>query len=429
MKSMSHLKITIFIAGILTLLTACQKNEFMPEPVGEEIPAPNYPALLDGLPDETSLFKTMWQKAGMDAVLATEQAQARLTFLVPSNAAMEAAGYSTGKIQQLTEDSLQHILRYHVLNGAISSEQLRHVGGNLTFFTLLKHAKFLDGEPREGSLVRTVPYCYRQQLTVEDGNLIANGSKFKIDKEVTVSQGNVLIIEKVLEAPRQQMYDFLVKDGRFSLYLKALEISNIDYATEMAMNWYASFALPVRFMIDWNYYFEGTFHYSADKPRHVIHCTLFAPTDEAFHEIAIYTEADLRALNGRIETPLYYEQNQRTPVDSLLRYQYIGTASSEATFNEDYSALTLGVQLNRSSDNTSLFSDMLDNKKITGLSDGFNYIGHRFDRSGKHIKVSHLHSKEKQVTITEENINTIQGPIHVVDRILVPDEFSMWHKK
>ncbi|ULT26710.1 hypothetical protein KUH03_07710 [Sphingobacterium sp. E70] len=79
----------------------------------------------------------------------------------------------------------------------------------------MKHPKFLDGEPRDGTLVRTVPYFYRQQLSVEQGNLIIDGKKLKIGSELAVAQGHVFVIEQMLKAPSQQMYDFLVKDGRF----------------------------------------------------------------------------------------------------------------------------------------------------------------------------------------------------------------------
>jgi len=417
--------ITLAIFGVILLFSGCKKTEFMPDAVGEEIPAPTYPSLMEGLPENTSLFKAMWQKAEMDKVLATEQAQVKLTFLVSDNSAMETAGYTAAKIQQLTKDSLQTVLRYHALNGAISSDQLAMLGRDLTFFTLLKHPKFLDGEPRDGSLVRTVPYYHRQQLSMDGGNFIINGKKLKIGQELAVAQGHVFIIGQVLKAPQQQMYDFLVKDGRFSLYLKSMELSNTEYANDFMMNMYASFGLPIRFMLDWNYYFEGTFHYSAEWPRHVIHCTLFAPTDAAFNRMGIYTEADLRALNGRIETPWYYETNQLTPVDSLLKYQYIGNARLETGYNEDYSMIAVGVQMDRFLNNTTIFSQMLDNNKLAE----FKNIYHRFYRSGNKIQVGHLKSKEQPVDIIEENINTIQGPVHVVDRIIVPDDFSMWHKK
>lgn len=425
MKSSLNQHITGILCGVLLLLSACQKTEFMPDPVGEEIPAPDYPSLTAALPAETSLFKAMWQKAEMDKVLATEQAQVKLTFLVPANSAMETAGYTAAKIQQLTKDSLQNLLRYHVLNGAISSGQLALIGRDLTFFTLLKHPKFLDGEPWDGSLVRTVPYFYRQQLSMDGGNFIIDGKKLKIGQELAVAQGHVFILEQVLKAPQQQMYDFLVKDGRFSLYLKSMELSNIEYTNDFMMNMYAGYGLPVRFMLDWNYYFEGTFHYSTERPRHVIHCTLFAPTDAAFNRMGIYTEADLRALNGRIETPWYYETNQLTPVDSLLKYQYIGSARMETGYNEDYTIANVDIQIDRRINNSTIFSQMLDNNKLAE----FKNIYHRFYRSGNRIQVGHLKSKEQPADIIEENINTIQGPIHVVDRITVPDDFSMWHKK
>ncbi|WP_286859222.1 MULTISPECIES: fasciclin domain-containing protein [Sphingobacterium] len=424
MKSSLNQYITLAIFAVVLLFSGCKKTEFMPDAVGEEILVPTYPSLLEGLPENTSLFKAMWQKADMDKVLATEQAQAKLTFLVSNNSAMETAGYTAVKIQQLTKDSLQTVLRYHVLNGAISSDQLAMIGRDLTYFTLLKHPKFLDGEPRDGTLVRTVPYFYRQQLSMDGGNFIIDGKKLKIGQELAVAQGHVFIIEQVLKAPQQQMYDFLVKDGRFSLYLKSMELSNTEYANDFTMNMYPGFGLPVRFMLDWNYYFEGTFHYSSERPRHVIHCTLFAPTDAAFNRMGIYTEADLRALNGRIETPWYYETNQLTPVDSLLKYQYIGGARLETGYNEDYSMVTVDVQMDRFLNNATIFSQMLDNNRLTE----FKNIYHRFYHEGNRIQVGHVKSKEQPSDIIEENINTIQGPVHVVDRIIVPDDFSMWHK-
>ncbi|QIH35383.1 fasciclin domain-containing protein [Sphingobacterium sp. DR205] len=424
MKSSLNQYITLAIFAVVLLFSGCKKTEFMPDAVGEEIPVPTYPSLLEGLPENTSLFKAMWQKADMDKVLATEQAQAKLTFLVSNNSAMETAGYTAVKIQQLTKDSLQTVLRYHVLNGAISSDQLAMIGRDLTYFTLLKHPKFLDGEPRDGTLVRTVPYFYRQQLSMDGGNFIIDGKKLKIGQELAVAQGHVFIIEQVLKAPQKQMYDFLVKDGRFSLYLKSMELSNTEYANDFMMNMYPGFGLPVRFMLDWNYYFEGTFHYSSERPRHVIHCTLFAPTDAAFNRMGIYTEADLRALNGRIETPWYYETNQLTPVDSLLKYQYIGGARLETGYNEDYSMVTVDVQMDRFLNNATIFSQMLDNNRLTE----FKNIYHRFYHEGNRIRVGHVKSKEQPSDIIEENINTIQGPVHVVDRIIVPDDFSMWHK-
>lgn len=425
MKSNLIQYITAIVCGILLLFSACQKSEFMPDPVGEEIPAANYPPLTEGLPENASLFKAMWQKAEMDAVLGTEQAQAKLTFWIPANTAMESAGYTAAKIQQLSKDSLQNILRYHVLNGAISSEQLSLFGGELTFFTLLKHPKFLDGEPRDGSLVRTVPYFYRQQLNMDQGDLIIDGKKIKIEQELELAQGHAFVIEQVLKAPQQQMIDFLVRDGRFSLYLKAMELSNTEYTNDFMMNMYMGFGLPVRFILDWNYFFEGTFHYSSERPRQVIHCTLFAPTDAAFNRLGIYSEADLRALNGRIETPMIYDQGQLTPVDSLLKYQYIGGADMNLGFNEDYTMVTVDVQTTRNFNKSAIFSQMLDDAKLKQ----FPGIQHRFFHSGSRIQVGHLESKEPPADIIEENINTIQGPVHVVDRIIVPNDFSMWHLK
>lgn len=430
MNKISYLKLSSLIVGLLVLLGACQKTEFMPDPIGEEIPAPVYPSLKDALPEQASLFKEAWRKADMDAVLATEQAQAKLTFLVPNNTAMEAAGYTAAAIQGADKTTLRKLLRYHLLNGTVGLEQLRLVLGDLSFPTLLQHPKFLDGEIRDGSLIRTVPYKYMHLLNVKDGKLIVDGKPLAVDKELDVAQGKAILINQFLVAPQQQMYDFLLKDGRFSLYLKAMELNNIEYENEFMLNMSYGFPVPMRFLLDWNYYFEGTFHSNEIYPRHIIHMTLFAPTDNAFNQVGIYTEEDLKALNGRIPTPSYYVRGQSTPIDSLLRYQYIGSAASDIGYNDDYTEFCYVVTSRRFVGNAMFFSQMLDDKLLAVHQRAEEYpVDHRFGHNGSRIKVSHIKSKQQNATIIQENINTIQGPVHVVDQILVPDDFSMWHKK
>lgn len=425
MNTFLTMRITTLACAMILLLSACNKAEFMPEPIGEEIAPPIYPTFLESLPQQTGLFKSMWLKAGMDEVLATEQAQAKLTFLVPDDGAMEEAGYSAEKIQTMDKTMLQNILRYLVLNGAVGLEQLRSAGGDLTLPTLLQHPIFLDAEARDGSLLRTVPYQYQHQIGAKDRQLIVDGHFLEVDQELDVAQGKAFIINKLLSAPQRQMYDFLVQDGRFSLYLKAMDLNNIEYANEFLMNWWGNFPPPIRYMIDWNYYFEGTFHSNEDYPRHIIHGTLLAPTDDAFHQLGIYTEEDLRALNGRIETPMYYEQNQTTPVDSLLKFHFIGRAGGDTGYNPDFTVLCYAVKRDRFTDNSMFFSHMLDDRLLAV----HKHVGLRFDHSDNRITVSPLQSNEQPASIIEENINTIQGPVHVLDRILVPDGFSMWHKK
>lgn len=440
MKRISYFKITSWALYSLLLigLGSCQKAEFMPPPVGEELPAPAYKSLIEALPEQASLFKTAWQKADMETIVTTELGQAKTTFLVPNNTAMEAAGFTAAKIQTADKASLQKVLRYHVLNGNISIEQLKVAGVDLIFTTLLKHPKYLEGELRDRTLFKDVPYGYRHQLNTRDGKLVINGKPIAVDKELDVAQGKAFLVDKVFIAPEDQMYDFLVKDGRFSLFLKAMELNNVEYENELALNWFVNFFPPMRYLTDWNYHFPSAFHSRPDRPRHIIRFTLFAPTDAAFQALAINNTADLEALNNRIPTPYYYDQDQRTPIDSLLRYHQTARPRAGSDFDDEYLEYSYNVQVGQEINAIDFYTNMLNDKILanymiqsyTGSGNWiYKYPEHRFNRTGDKIKVGHINSKDQNATIIEEDINTIQGPVHVVDRIIVPKDFSMWHKK
>lgn len=440
MKIFSYTKLTAMALLMMLIVTACQKNEFMPDPVGEPIAAPDYPPLATLLNSEYSLFRTAWEKAEMDKVLATENPQAKFTFFIPSNKAMEEAGLTSAKISAATKNTLQDLMRYHVLTSQVSMEQLSVAQMDLIIPSLLKHPKYLEGILRSSSVLGTVPYEYRHSLTVKEGRLLDNGLAVKTNKEAVIAQGTAIFIDRVLKKPEKQMIDVLREDSRFSLYVKAMEISNEGYAEDMMMNMYPMYEAPLNFLVDYNFYYEGSVYDTKDFPRHVIRFTLFVPTNDAFNQIGISNEADLRALYHRIPTPVMIGQKELTPVDSLLRYQYVVETSSSAIFNDDYSLVGLGVEKKRNINDVTFYGHMLDDKLLANYTVTYHstavggwtnvYVPYRFNRlANQQLTVKHTSSNAQPATIVEENINTIQGPVHVVDRIFVPKDFTMWHKK
>lgn len=439
MKIFSYLKLMAMALFILCSISSCQKNEFMPDPVGEAIQAPDYPPLATLLDGDYSLFKSAWEKAEMDNVLSTDLAQAKLTFFIPSNKGMEEAGFNSAAIQAASKDALQELLRYHLINNAVDLEQLKIAKMDLSFGSLLTHPKFLEGMQFGGSAMATVPYRYQHSLTVRDDQLLDNGLVVKVNKEAAVTQGVAFFIDQVLQKPEKQMIDVLREDSRFSLYLKAMEITNKAYEEDYQMNFWPNFEAPLSYYVDWDYFIPGTFHSSTEYPRHIIRFTLFAPTNEAFRQLGITNEADLEALYHRVPAPATYYQIL-TPVDSLLRYQHTGRSFSTAIIADNWIDLGIGVQKHRTANNAVLYADMLDDALLSGYILEYEnprgsewvqkYIPYRFGKSAnQQVTVKHIDAKPDPATIVEENINTIQGPIHVVDKILVPKEFSMWHKK
>ncbi|PYF74029.1 fasciclin domain-containing protein [Pedobacter nutrimenti] len=440
MKVFSYTKLTAMVLLLMLVITACKKSEFMPDPVGEPIQAPDYPSLSTLLGSEYSLFKAAWEKAEMDKVLGVEETQNKLTFFVPSDKAMGEAGLSSAKIAAATKNDLQDLLRYHIAASNIGLEQLKAAQTDLIIPSLLKHSKFKEGIRREGAVLGTVPYAYRHSLTVKEGQLLDNGIAVKVSKEASVAKGTALFIDRVLKKPEKQMIDILREDGRFSLYLKAMEISNEAYEQDMILNMYPMYKPPLNFLVDAGFHYEGTMYEDVYYPRHLIRFTLFAPTNEAFRQMGIQNEADLRALQNRIPPQDMFNGNELTPIDSLLRYQYTAETFSNVIYNDDYTMVGLSVQRQKDMNEVTFYGHMLDDRilanypimyaTINGGSWVSGYVPYRFNRLANHqLTVKHIKANPQPATVVEENINTLQGPIHVVDRILVPNDFSMWHKK
>lgn len=440
MKIFSSIKLTAAALLMMLSMMACQKNEFMPDPVGEPIAASDYPPLATLLNSEYSLFRAAWEKAEMDKVLATEQAQVKLTFFIPSNKAMEEAGFNSAKIGTTTKNDLQELMRYHVVTSNISVEQLKSAQMDLIIPSLLKHPKFKEGIKRAESILGTIPYEYRHSLTVKEGQLLDNGLVVKLSKETPIAQGTAFFIERVLKKPEKQMIDVLREDSRFSLYLKAMEISNEGYEEDIIMNMWPLYEPPLNYLVDGNFYYPGTVYEDRTFLRQIIRFTLFAPTNEAFRQMGIQNEADLRALHRRIPQPPYFNEKELTPVDSLLRYHHTGVTYSNVIFNDDYSEVGMSVQRNKTTNDVTFYGHMLADNILAnypvayGTSNGVDwktaYVPYRFNRLQNHqLTVKHNDSDAQPATVVEENINTIQGPIHVVDRIFVPKGFTMWHKK
>lgn len=440
MKIFSYTKLTAMALLLMLIVTACRKNEFMPDPMGEPIAAPVYPALTTLFDAEYSLFRSAWEKAEMDKLLAVEQTQSKLTFFVPSNKAMEEAGWTNAKIGSAPKNVLQDLLRYHIVGSSVSVAQLKAAQTDLIIPSLLKHPKFREGIKRGAAVLGTIPYEYRHSLTIKEGQLLDNGIGLKISKEVAVAQGTALFIDQVMKKPEKQMIDVLREDGRFSLYLKAMEISNEGYQEDMIMNMYPIYEPPLNFLVDFNFYYEGSIFETPEFPRHVIRFTLFAPTNEAFRQMGIQNEADLRALHRRIPQPAYFGDKELTPIDSLLRYQHTGMTLNQVIANDDYTVVGLSVQKKRDINDLTFYGHLLDDKILAnypiayGTTNGGEwvsaYVPYRFNRLANHqLAVRHIEATPQPATVVEENINTIQGPIHAVDRIFVPKDFTMWHKK
>lgn len=415
----------------LGFLTNCQKPEFLPEPIGKEVPEKDAPSLTDIIKTEASLFYLAWEKAGMNEILKSDFPQTQFTYLIPSNEAMEKAGYSEMKIKSMEIEKLQDIIRFHIMDQKIDENSLISDNLDIAFRTILKHNKVYNSKQAYGSQNVIIPYYYKHYVSFKNKSLIINGKERKYLKQIHSKQGSAWIINNVLEIFNIQMLDVLKQDKRFSLYVKAIEYSVPNYYREIKRYYIKQFKLPIQFQLDFFYYFPGFVYESRTTKRDLIYLTLFAPTNEAFNHLGIFNEDDLIKLYNRVPVPDFYDIDASSPIDSLLVNQnFSKTFDSMFSDNNNSGIKIIGdpgyVHFSTAFENPNFKKLIISTNRNSPY---FNYPNFAFKKMDGKYFVTHKNSNVNDANIIESDINSLQGPIHVVNRILVPKGFTMWHLK
>lgn len=421
-----------FVLAVLMLcaVLSCKRNEFMPEPVGEEITYNAGSDISTALSNSPyTLFKAAWERSNMNKIIAEEFPKYRLTVLVPSDAAMTKAGFTAAVIGKTAPKTLDTILRYHILNGEYTVAKLSGTQYDQVVNTLLIDERYTDGVIK-GTQIESVPYTYKQYLNVEGSNLLINGKTVPVGKESSISRGILVPVESVLTPPKRSMLQALKADGRFGLFLKAAEINGKLY-DELMVEFFDPPQLgSILYWLDADHVTPGDFE--ATRKSDVIRFTLFAPTDEAFHKVGIYSATDIERLNNR--SPYTGNSQTLTPSDSLLILHRQGFMISNLDIDWDtFAAAAIYVTPRTAVANMVFYGNVLNTKTLGNyiVKDNFSddrraYLGLDFgkDGSGK-TTIRQTGSLFPAATVIEENINTQQGPIHVVDRLLIPKNFNL----
>ena len=431
MKLYKYIKGSFVMGMLLFSMTSCNKKEFMPEPVGAEIPSPDRPSITAALATSSNiLFKAAWERANMDQILKQEAPKFKVTILVPSDEAMIKAGFSAAAIAQANIADLTAIVRFHIVKAEFTVASLKASSAQ-SFNTMLTSPDLLEGKKDGAYEMISVPYTYRQFLDTDGTNLIANGKKTGMGKEINVVNGILLPIGMVLEYPKKQMLEVLKADGRFKLYLEALAISRELYDTFQVETMTEPNPGSMEYWMDANTRSPGKFQ--ASRKSDVLRFTLFAPTDEAFQHAGINSAADFLALNSRDP----YNGYNQIETDKLLHLHVQGSATRVLEIDWDNfeiePAASFYVTARSGAANMVFFSNLLNpehlsNYVTSNLGDGgvYTYLDLDFgkDASGK-ITVKQKGTANEPVSIVEENINSLQGPIHVVNRLMVPKDFML----
>ncbi len=204
MKRYQHIY-SLCLLLIITAAGCIKKDEIAPAPVADARPLftilqANY---------SFTLFISALQRTGYDKLLAGDT---MYTLLAPTDQAFANAGISADSLANIDLEQLKTLVGYHILPGAISSDQLpqkvdypaKSVSGANVFFSVPLPGRYQNQYPMPGS-----PIIH-----------INGGSVTKAD--VKAKNGVMHVIDKVLEYPKPTLKALLESLPQYSLYTQAL---------------------------------------------------------------------------------------------------------------------------------------------------------------------------------------------------------------
>ncbi|WP_159452641.1 fasciclin domain-containing protein [Pedobacter nyackensis] len=402
----------IAICLLFITLASCRKTEFQPEVEGVQVPHVDLSITLNQVLEASAntLFKAAWKRSNMNSIVEKRGNQTPMTLLVPSDAAFIADGITLDVINNTTPELLDSLLLYHTLSQGVNPKDLSERGENTIGLTLLENT-YLQVKGYENQY-QTDPYFYRQYLNVSGNELLINGKKSGTAIVTLAKNGTFWPIDHVLKKPTKTMMQVLQEDGRFGMYLEIM--TKTDQQWEEAVMGAAE-RVP---------FSKGL----AAGYDILIFKSIFAPTDEAFHQAGFKDVDDLIALNNRNILP-YFDWNTYELVgsgyatDTLLTMHRWGKLFKEKDgwgYGDDNPDIFYSNDLN----NNLLSGYALSTSGYTGTVPIF-YVPLDFGKNaaGK-VTVKTKSSEYPAATIVESDINTLMGPIHVVNRLMPPKNFK-----
>lgn len=371
-------------ALLLLMFFSCRKQEVQVEPIGEPVPYDGPVQSLARVLDSSglTLFNTAWKRSGMDNRLFASGIPS-YTLLAPVNEALEAAGWNLEKINNSTPETLDTLLAYYTLEGTYRPANMNQLSGNTRVNTLL--TAYLPDYDKT--------YQYALYIGLHNGALMVDGKKANNGAQpLEAVNGVIYPIDHLLERPVKNIYDYLLADPRFTLYMEALRISDSLYE-----------------QTGYHYPVVNISRLSGVGSHGV---TLLAPTNEAFRKSGFTTVEDIRDYILRV--PLEYPSEvggyfvvPTTAMDSLIKVNYIISSLFETAY---------------------FTNDMTDNPALSGLllergSPGFTpsvYIGLDFINDGGALRIRRRNTTQPPLQLAGQDIRLLNGVVHIINENLFP---------
>ncbi|SEL99416.1 hypothetical protein SAMN05216436_10195 [bacterium A37T11] len=439
----------IGIAAIIIMVTsACKRDDFTTAPVGEAVPFTDTVTvtLKEGLAQSPyTFFYNAWVHSNMDRILLeTGDLKGQYTLLVPTNAAMDAAGWNDASIPQAIAGKLDTFLMRYVFLGRITAEELMAKPDSYMAESLLAYGGLwyqLDAQTR-------VPYHFRAAMAISEDKLSVNDKVLGIGQAIPTKDGYIWPISGTVAVPTLTAWEALLADARFSLYTKLILYTDGRYREMFESangyppsdNSHPNGQAYNRNSLD---YYDMSNHYDALSDRYYSASlnTWFIPTDDAFRQAGFNTLEDLIAFNmkrGGPSTVLY------TPFGQEPYYGIVGEFATDTLldYHDNWGRRIDNFTETRNRNPTLFFNNDLKQPILNDypiavytrivrhlifpMTDHTVTTYHRmpleFLNDGR-VRV--ISSTAEPAGLVGEEIYSVNGVIHAVDHLLLPTGYLM----
>jgi len=431
---------------MMLLFSACKKTEFMPATEGEQIPYKpeaneTVTELLGENPDAT-LFYTAWKRSSMDEKIKEKGGNTTYTLLVPDNAAMTAAGLTESKLALMPKADVDSMMLFYTVLGMIARDELRE--NSLPVKSMLMNpalrVPFYEGGVGSGLGQRYDPYYYKHYLALRDEQLLINGKKAGKVKYQPARNGAIYFLEQTVNKPTKTVLEALEQDGRFTMFLELQRLSDDTFAETMVTQMEPLFGYKMSHEEFWQNFPDAREPYTkkwrigpTPNPDYadpnITISTWFVPTDAAFKQAGFKSVTEMLQFN-EIRGNVHFDEWEFQPIggyplDSIVNYHRDWGrfyAIKDPGYGLPYSNSTVFFS-------NDLTADFLQDYNVNiGGTAPVEYAYKNpfaFTTSKGLLFMTIKESGRDPVQIIETDINTLNGPIHVVNNLLLPKGFKL----
>lgn len=437
LKYKLRVKILLFLISICFF--SCQKKEFqVPE---EGVAVPYLDSVIIKLTElimgqNDLLFAKIWQKVDMDKYLnEIGGSKGMFTILQPTNEAMIQAGWTDIKISNSSSEHLLEFLKKHIVLGKYTPQVLELKQGNVILKSLYEIPDF-------SYTYNVLPYHFSIALAVQDQNLYVNGlnqSKLQVD---IANNGCIYHIHQVLEAPNKTAWEQIKSNPQFSIYSELMEKTDSIYLEVFKKaNGYYPYQGHKKAQA-YNRISSYNFHMSAWMlPDNTVFVddlnTFFIPTNQAFLEAGFSNVEDLLQFNKERGYPKVDWEEPEGSYSGF--YKIIGGFATDSLldYHHNWGLLFANPKFSRDDINVSIFSNDFKNPNIKSIPIA-SYSDLFYSSPGKIVRVESYFLEnpflfgENRMSLKNgliisrlvvKDIQSLNGVIHGVDRILINDKF------